>query len=61
MFWFILSVVINVIVTLVIVVFAMKINSDFITKFLSETENRFDKKIGLMDTLGKDTFDKHWP
>jgi cell division protein FtsW (lipid II flippase) len=53
MFWFVLSVVINVIVTLVIVVFAMKINSDFITKFLSETEDRFDRKLNLRESMVK--------
>lgn len=43
----ILSVAISVFLSSLITYFAMKIMSDFWTKFLSQTEERLDKKIGL--------------
>ncbi|KRM89816.1 hypothetical protein FC87_GL000333 [Fructilactobacillus florum DSM 22689 = JCM 16035] len=38
---------ITIVANILIIIFALKINADFMTKFIAETENRFDKKIEL--------------
>lgn len=48
-----ISVVISIIATIGIIVFALKIYSSFLVKFISETENRFDQKIKLKQELQK--------
>lgn len=49
----IISVVISIIATISIVIFALKIYSSFLVKFISETENRFDQKLKLKKELQK--------
>jgi hypothetical protein len=44
-----ISVIISVILSSLITVFAMRIMSDFFTKFLAQTEQRFDKKMKLKE------------
>lgn len=56
--WFILSVVVNIIITLIIVITVMRIYSGFMAKFMSETEDRFDKKLRLKEMLGDNTSNK---
>ncbi|ETO40852.1 hypothetical protein B808_226 [Fructilactobacillus florum 8D] len=38
---------ITIVVNRLITIFPVKINSEFMTKFISETENSFDKKYNL--------------
>lgn len=54
----IISVIISVIATIGIVIFALKIYSSFLVKFISETEDRFDQKINLKRELQKHNISK---
>ncbi len=47
----IISVLISVTLSSVITIFAMRVMSDVITLFVSRTEERFDKKIGIYKHL----------
>lgn len=47
----IISVVVSVIISSLITIFAMKITSNVFTKFLAQTEQRFDKKIKLKEMV----------
>lgn len=47
----IISVAISVVLSSAITIFAMRIMSDFLTHFLSQTETRFEKKLGLYKKL----------
>ncbi|WP_242361293.1 hypothetical protein [Limosilactobacillus antri] len=46
-----ISVLISVVLSSAITVFAMRIMSDFLTRFLAQTEDRFDKKLKINATF----------
>ncbi|KRN79132.1 hypothetical protein IV52_GL000538 [Fructilactobacillus lindneri DSM 20690 = JCM 11027] len=47
----ILAMCITIVINTAITVFAFRINADFMTKFLFETEDRFDKKLKLKESI----------
>ncbi len=49
----IISIIVSVIVSSLVTFFAMKILSDFFTKFIIETEKRFEEKNNLEKMLHK--------
>jgi Na+-transporting methylmalonyl-CoA/oxaloacetate decarboxylase gamma subunit len=46
-----ISVLISVVLSSAITIFAMRIMSEFITRFLTQTEDRFDQKLGIYKQL----------
>lgn len=56
-----ISVIINVVLTVAIVSFALKIYSNFLAKFMTDVEDRFDKKLDIynkIEHLRKNNFNK---
>ena len=56
-----ISVIINVVLTVAIVSFALKIYSNFLVKFMTDVEDRFDKKLDIynkIEHLRKNDFNK---
>lgn len=49
----IISIIVSVIVSSLVTFFAMKILSDFFTKFIIETEKRFEEKNNMEKMLHK--------
>lgn len=47
----IISVIISITLNSAITIFAMRIMNDFLTRFLVQTEKRFDKKLGIYKQL----------
>lgn len=45
------AVILSVIISVVITFFSLKLSINIITKFISETENRFDQKLNLYKQL----------
>lgn len=57
----IVSIAINIVITLLIVGFALKVYSDFLAKLLTDTEERFDNKLDLLskiENLRKNNFNE---
>ncbi len=57
----IVSIAINIVITLLIVGFVLKVYSDFLAKLLTDTEERYDNKLELLnkiENLRKDNFNE---
>lgn len=54
----IISVLISVALSSLTTIFAMHIMSNFFTRFLAQTENRFDQKLGIYKKLKKNSANK---
>lgn len=57
----IISIAVNIGITILLVSFALKIYSNFLAKFMTDVEDRFDKKLDIynkIEHLRKNDFNK---